>query len=189
MEQGNTGSTELQQVIKIDTPRRALQEETNDFPRKLQFSCSTTCSFSKQEYNNSDAAKRSKTTVKLCGLIIVYTMVMVIEIVGGLRSNSLAILTDAVHLLSDIAVSLFLFFTRRKAYCQTDENKRELMFAIAAFGFIVNFLLVLWLGHDHSHHSHSHEYVSEDDDHHNHETEELFPGDGGEFRKTEMLRT
>ncbi|KAK6163535.1 hypothetical protein DH2020_000399 [Rehmannia glutinosa] len=203
MEQGNTGSTELQQVIKIDTPRRALQEETNDFPRKLQFSCSTTCSFSKQEYNNSDAAKRSKTTVKLCGLIIVYTMVMVIEIVGGLRSNSLAILTDAAHLLSDIAgfsISLFTVWvsgweaTPRQSF---GFNRLEVIGAFLSVQLIwlisgtliyeaierliarrtkINGELI-----------HSHEYVCEDDDHHNHETEELFPGDGDEIRKTEML--
>ncbi|PIN05282.1 hypothetical protein CDL12_22171 [Handroanthus impetiginosus] len=108
MEQGNFDSTELQQ-LKIDAPR-PLEEESNGFPQKRQFSCSTTCSFSNQEYDKSNAAQRSKTTIKLCGLIIFYTMVMIIEIVGGLKANSLAILTDAAHLLSDIggfSISLF----------------------------------------------------------------------------------
>ncbi|KAG8387908.1 hypothetical protein BUALT_Bualt02G0070300 [Buddleja alternifolia] len=194
MEQGNSQSTELHQV-KLDVPKAFVEE-------KHRFSCSTKCSFSKQEYNILDAAQRSKTSAKLCGLILFYTVVMVIEIVGGLRANSLAILTDAAHLHSDIvgfSISLFTVWvsgweaTPRQSFGYnrlevmgallsvqliwlisatliyeaidrliTNQAKvnGKLMFAIAAFGFVVNFLLVLWLGHDHGHshhHEHSHE--------------------------------
>ncbi|GAV78314.1 Cation_efflux domain-containing protein [Cephalotus follicularis] len=48
--------------------------------------------------------------MKLSGLIIFYLMVMVVEIVGGVKANSLAVITDAAHLLTDVAgfsISLF----------------------------------------------------------------------------------
>ncbi|KAL0369847.1 UNVERIFIED_CONTAM: Metal tolerance protein B [Sesamum angustifolium] len=214
MEHGNVQLTELQHV-KRDAPGD-FEEAPNETPRKLQFSCNSTCSFLKQEYNKSDASKRSKTTVKLCGLIIFYTIVMVIEIVGGLRANSLAILTDAAHLLSDIAgfcISLFtvwvsgweatplqsfgfnrlevigallsvqliwlisgtlIYEAVNRLITRVTKVDGKLMFAIAAFGFLVNILLVLWLGHDHSHHHHHHHHphhACKGNDH-DHEAEE-----------------
>ncbi|XP_011089515.1 metal tolerance protein B isoform X2 [Sesamum indicum] len=204
MEHGNVQLTELQQV-KRDAPGD-FEEAPNESPRKLQFSCNSTCSFLKQEYNKSDAAKRSKTTVKLCGLIIFYTIIMVIEIVGGLRANSLAILTDAAHLLSDIAgfcISLFtliwlisgtlIYEAVNRLITRVTKVDGKLMFAIAVFGFLVNFLLVLWLGHDHSHHHHSHHACK--DNAHDDEAEGSCRGEGDESMKlvstphgkTEML--
>lgn len=232
MERGSFDSTEPWQA-KIDATR-AFEEEMNDLPQKQKFSCSTTCPFSKQDYNKSDAAQRSKTTVKLCGLIVFYTVVMVIEIVGGLKANSLAILTDAAHLLSDItgfSISLFtvwvsgweatpqqsfgfnrlevigallsvqliwlisgtlIYEAIERLITKRAKVNGKLMFAIAAFGFAVNFFLVLWLGHDHSHHGHSHHTCKDDD--HNHETEESRTGDQESTklvstpqRKSEML--
>ncbi|KAL3829080.1 hypothetical protein ACJIZ3_017882 [Penstemon smallii] len=204
MGQENLDSTELHQ-IETDSPN-ALEENPSNFPKKLRFSCSPTCSFSNQEFNKSDAAERSKTTYKLLGLIFFYTLVMVIEIVGGLRANSLAILTDAAHLLSDIAgffISLFTVWvsgwkaTPQQSFgfnrfevlgallsvqliwlvsgtliyeaidrlvTKSSKVNGKLMFGIAAFGFVVNFILVLWLGHNHSHHGHSHH----DHPHHGH---------------------
>lgn len=227
MEQENISSTELQQV-KIDAPR-ASEEDRNHLSEKCQFSCSTTCSFSNQEYNKSESEQRSKTTIKLSGLVIFYTIVMVIEIIGGLRANSLAILTDAAHLLSDIAgfsISLFTVWVsgweatpqqsfgfnrlevigallsvqliwlisvsliyeaiQRLISKQTNVNGK-LMFAIAAFGFAVNFFLVLWLGHDHSGHGHGHGHSQHgcDKDEHSHEVEES----GDREERTKLVAT
>ncbi|KAH6766021.1 hypothetical protein C2S52_017004 [Perilla frutescens var. hirtella] len=108
MGQENFDSTESLQV-KIDAGG-ASEQEMSSLPLSHKFSCSTTCPFSEQDYSKSDAEQRSKTAIKLCGLIVCYTVVMVIEVVGGLKANSLAILTDAAHLLTDIAgfsISLF----------------------------------------------------------------------------------
>ncbi|KAL8531131.1 hypothetical protein ACS0TY_007954 [Phlomoides rotata] len=220
MENGNFDSTETLQV-EIDT-QRASENEMINLPLKNKFSCSATCPFSKQEYSKSDAAQRSKTSIKLCGLIVFYTIVIVIEIIGGLKANSLAILTDAAHLLSDIAgfsISLFTVWVsgweatpqqsfgfnrlevigallsvqliwlisgtliyeaiQRLIIKQTQVNGK-LMFAIAAFGFVVNLILVLWLGHDHSHHGHHHHDHSHntcEEDGHSHEMEESWRGD------------
>lgn len=41
------------------------------------------------------------------------------------------------------------------------------MFAIAAFGFIINLVMVIWLGHDHSHHAcldHNHDHIHSNED-------------------------
>ncbi|KAL7113892.1 hypothetical protein ACP275_04G087400 [Erythranthe tilingii] len=209
MEQENI---ELQQV-KIESPR-TLEEETNDIiipKKKSQFSCSATCPFSNQEHHKSDAAQRSKTSLKLSGLIIFYTVLMAIEIIGGLKSNSLAILTDAAHLLSDIAgfsISLFtvwvsgwdptpqqsfgfnrlevigallsvqliwlisatlIYEAVQRIISQQTEINGKLMFAVSAFGFLVNLILVLWLGHGHDHdHDHDHNHNHNHNQNHNH---------------------
>ncbi|KAK1357182.1 Metal tolerance protein B [Heracleum sosnowskyi] len=83
--------------------------EMNVSSKAPTLSCSV-CSFLTAEFSLSDAEERSKNGIKLFGLIFFYLIVMVVEIVGGLEANSLAVLTDAAHLLSDIAgfsISLF----------------------------------------------------------------------------------
>ncbi|WOG89120.1 hypothetical protein DCAR_0208356 [Daucus carota subsp. sativus] len=77
--------------------------------KALPLSC-TVCSFLKAEFSLSDAEERSKSATKLGVLICVALIAMLVEIVGGLKANSLAVLTDAAHLLTDIAgfsISLF----------------------------------------------------------------------------------
>ena len=43
-----------------------------------------------------------KSVIKQGGLIIFYILAMVVEVFGGVKSNSLAVITDAAHLLSDV---------------------------------------------------------------------------------------
>lgn len=223
MEQrGNFDSTELQH-LELDVSE--VFNGVNGFPQKLQFSCSPTCSFSKQEQNKMDAVQRSKTTAKLSGLMVFYALIMVVEIVGGLKANSLTILTDAAHLLSDIvgfSISLFTVWVsgweatpqhsfgfnrlevlgallsvqmiwlisgtliyeaiNRLIHKSTKVNG-NLMFAVAAFGFVVNFLMVVWLGHDHSHHSHSHQHHACEPEDHHHKPEVLCAGNEEERMK------
>ncbi|KAI4334566.1 hypothetical protein L6164_019242 [Bauhinia variegata] len=159
-----------------------------------QSSCSSVCPFSRQE-NSALASKESlKSAKKLCGLVVFYTVAMIVEIFGGAKANSLAVITDAVHLLSDIAgFCISLFAVWASGWEATSQqsfgfNRLEvlgallsvqiiwlisgfliyeavgrllrrnakvngmLMFAIAAFGTILNLIMVLWLGHDHAHH-------------------------------------
>nr|GMC94495.1 metal tolerance protein B [Ipomoea batatas]GMD73339.1 metal tolerance protein B [Ipomoea batatas] len=215
------------------------EAELYGIPKPLQFSCSPICLFSQQEYNTLDSRNRSKSATKLCGLIIFYAAVMVVEIIGGVEANSLAVLTDAGHLLTDIAgfsISLFtvwvsgwevtpehsygfhrlevlgalvsvqliwfisgilIYQALGKIFHDNVKVNGMLMFATAAFGFVINCITVLWLGHDHSHSCHSHHsHTSGDDhshscrsrhshtseDHHNHELEELCPGNGEESK-------
>lgn len=169
-------------------------------------SCSSGCAFSRQENSNLESLKRSTSALKLCGLIFLCLIAMVVEIIGGLRAHSLAVMTDAAHLLSDVAgfsVSLFAVWassweaTPRRSYgynrlevlgalvsvqliwlvsgfliyeaidrilSQKAKVDGLLMFVIAAFGFILNLFMVLWLDHSHSHSSHGHSHFC----HHNH---------------------
>lgn len=72
--------------------------------------CNSGCAFTRLEHSNLESLKRSKSAMKLGGLIFFYAIAIVVEIIGGLRANSLAVMTDAAHLLSDVAgfaVSLF----------------------------------------------------------------------------------
>ncbi|KAL4571099.1 hypothetical protein LXL04_017850 [Taraxacum kok-saghyz] len=169
-------------------------------------SCDRCCYFSKQEHNVSD----SRSTAKLSGLMFFYVIVMAVEIIGGLKSNSLAVLSDAAHLLTDIGgfsisliivwasvgkstprqsfgfsrievlgallsvqmiwiISGYLVFEaiKRIVHKQSDVNG-GLMFAISAFGFVINLIMVIWLGHGHSHghghdHDHGHSHVNEEE--------------------------
>lgn len=121
MEQENSDSIESPQV-KIDAGR-AIGQEMTILPQNHKFSCSSTCPFSEHDYSQSDSAQRSKAAIKLCGLIVCYLIVMVIEIVGGLKANSLAILTDAAHLLSDVAgFSISLFTVWVSSWAATPEH-------------------------------------------------------------------
>ncbi|XP_075478888.1 metal tolerance protein B-like [Primulina tabacum] len=209
-------SAELRQ-IETDVPESPLEQ----FDKKKRFSCSSTCPFSNQEFIEFDAAQRSKTTVKLCGLTILYTIVMIIEIFGGMKANSLAILTDAAHLLSDIAgfsISIFTVWasgweaTTQQSFgysrlevlgalisvqliwlvsaaltyeainrllTKTTTIDGTLMFAVSALGFVLNSVMVLWLGHGHScHDCHSHHSCENKD--HSQEMEESCQGRNGE---------
>ncbi|PZQ81319.1 MAG: cation-efflux pump, partial [Flavobacterium johnsoniae] len=55
------------------------------------------------EHNHSGSANKKTLIISL----VIITAYMVIEVVGGLITNSLALLADAGHMLSD-AISLFI---------------------------------------------------------------------------------
>ncbi|XP_047973319.1 metal tolerance protein B-like [Salvia hispanica] len=114
MGQEISDSVELSQVKIIDSGVAI---------RSHKFSCSSTCPFLEHGYSQSDSAQWSKAATKLCGLIVCYLIVMVVEILGGLKANSLAILTDAAHLLSDIAgFSISLFTVWVSGWTATPEH-------------------------------------------------------------------
>ncbi|TYI90671.1 hypothetical protein E1A91_D03G137800v1 [Gossypium mustelinum] len=199
---------------KIEMPLALVSEESNIIliPAELKcFSVST----SRQENITLESKERQKSASQLSGLIIFYLVVMLVEIVGGMKANSLAVLTDAAHLLTDVAgFSISLFTVWASAWKATsnhsfgfsrlevlgalisvqliwlvsalliyealnrllhDKQKVDgaLMFAIAAFGFFINLIIVLWLGHDHSHHvfgnNHHHHHHVHLHDHHHHQ--------------------
>ncbi|CAN1150602.1 Metal tolerance protein B [Linum perenne] len=167
------------------------------------------CAFTKHADDDEESEDRSKSAVKLSGLVAFYLVAMAIEIVGGMKANSLAVITDAVHLLTDVAglaVSLFTLwvsgwkatsdhsfgFSRlevlgallsvqliwgisgfliyeavNRILHKQEEVRGGLMFWISLFGFVINLIMVLWLGHDHSHHGH-HDHSHSHDHHHDH---------------------
>lgn len=169
------------------------------------------CGFSDSKTTSKDAKERSTSTRKLLTAVALCVVFMTVEIVGGIKANSLAILTDAAHLLSDVAafaISLFSIWasgweaTPRQSYGffrieilgalvsiqmiwllagilvyeaivrlihDTGEVQGFLMFAVSAFGLVVNIAMAVLLGHDHSHgHSHSHDHGHRDGASHDH---------------------
>ncbi|PIN04621.1 Zn2+ transporter [Handroanthus impetiginosus] len=84
-----------------------------------------TCDFFDAQTRSKDADERSASIRKLLIALALCITFMCIEVVGGIKANSLAILTDAAHLLSDVAafaISLFSLWvagweaTPRKSY-------------------------------------------------------------------------
>ncbi|KAJ0749209.1 putative cation efflux protein [Helianthus annuus] len=190
-------------LVEVEMPK---SYEGKDVLAKLSKpSCDRCCYFSKHEQDVCDSDQRSKSTTKLWGLMFFYLIVMAVEIVGGIKANSLAVLTDAAHLLTDIggfSISLFtvwvsgwnttphqsfgfsrievlgallsiqliwivsgylIFEAIERMLHKQSEVNGALMFPIAAFGFVINFMMVMWLGHGHEHghahgHSHGHEH-------------------------------
>lgn len=101
MNHQNTHDTGRHRQVEIKMP--------NAFHTDEVIACGSICAFSLQE-NNAEMEGRSGSTKKLVGLIIFYLLAMAVEVVGGFMSNSLAVLTDAAHMLSDVAgfaISLF----------------------------------------------------------------------------------
>ena len=93
-----------------------------------------------------DAQKSMK---KLLAVTSVCFMFMLIEIIGGLLSNSIAIMTDAAHMLSDVAGFLMSYFAVRAGlksptYAMSfGYHRAEILGAIASI-FVIWSLLV-WL--------------------------------------------
>ncbi|XP_030443096.1 metal tolerance protein 1-like isoform X2 [Syzygium oleosum] len=178
------------------------------------------CGFSDSSTSSQDAKERSASMRKLLVAVVLCIIFMTVEVVGGIQANSLAILTDAAHLLSDVAafaISLFSLWasgweaTPRQSYGffrieilgalvsiqmiwllagilvyeaierlihDTGEVKGFLMFAVSAFGLVVNIAMALLLGHGHDHghgHGHSHDHGH---GHHGHSHDHRHSGDG-----------
>ncbi|OIV99404.1 hypothetical protein TanjilG_17214 [Lupinus angustifolius] len=171
-----------------------ISERLEVVHKTMESYCNSVCAFSKQENSAAASEESAKLAKKLCGLIVFYTIVMLVEIVGGIKANSLAVISDAAHLLSDIAgflISLFavwasdweatldqsfgynrlevlgaflslqliwfisgflIYEAVGRILIRNSEVNGMLMFGIAAFGFVLNFIMVVWLGHDHHHH-------------------------------------
>ncbi|XP_038988354.1 metal tolerance protein 1-like isoform X2 [Phoenix dactylifera] len=171
---------------------------------------STTCGLSNSGTSSKDAKERSASMRKLLIAVFLCVIFMSVEVVGGIKANSLAILTDAAHLLSDVAafaISLFSLWasgweaTPRQSYGffrieilgalvsiqliwllagilvyeaiarlihNTGDVQGVLMFAVAAFGLVVNIIMAVLLGHDHGHggHGDGHHGPSSHGDHH-----------------------
>ncbi|RRT59743.1 hypothetical protein B296_00006419 [Ensete ventricosum] len=156
------------------------------------------CDFSDIRTSSKDAKERSASMRKLLMAVILCIIFMSVEVAGGISANSLAILTDAAHLLSDVAafaISLFSLWasgweaTPQQSYGffrveilgalvsiqliwllagilvyeaiariihDNGEVQGKLMFAVAAFGLLVNIIMAVMLGHEHGHGAHSH---------------------------------
>ncbi|KAI3939225.1 hypothetical protein MKX01_002093 [Papaver californicum] len=180
---------------------------------KVVHSIDPVCVLSSQSKNKSESEDRSRSGRKLGGLILFCLLFILIEIIGGVKANSLAVLADAAHLITDVVgfgVSLFtvwasgweptithsfgffrfevlgalfslqliwlisgilIYEAIHRILYATGMVNGKLMFLTAVFGFIINLIMLKWLGHDHIHHSagcenhhHHHNHGGEDSD-------------------------
>ncbi|MDV4100464.1 cation diffusion facilitator family transporter [Flavobacterium sp. I3-2] len=85
-----------------------------------------------QEHNHSHSANKKTLTISL----VIITVYMAVEVVGGFLTNSLALLADAGHMLSDaislfIALMAFKFSSKIADYAKTYGYKRfEILAAV-----------------------------------------------------------
>ncbi|CAL5382409.1 unnamed protein product [Camellia sinensis] len=102
------------------------------------------CGFSDAVTISKDAKERSASMRKLFIAVALCVVFMSIEIVGGIKANSLAILTDAAHLLSDVAAFAISLFSLWAAGWEATPRQSYGFFRVEILGTLVSIQLI-WL--------------------------------------------
>lgn len=102
------------------------------------------CGFSDAGSTSKDAEERSASMRKLLIAVALCVLFMSIEVVGGIKANSLAILTDAAHLLSDVAAFAISLFSLWAAGWEANPRQSYGFFRIEILGALVSIQLI-WL--------------------------------------------
>lgn len=103
-----------------------------------------TCGLSNSGGGSKDAKERSASIRKLFIAVLLCMIFMCVEVVGGIKANSLAILTDAAHLLSDIAAFAISLFSIWAAGWEATPRQSYGFFRIEILGALVSIQLI-WL--------------------------------------------
>lgn len=102
------------------------------------------CGFSDAKASSRDAEERSSSTSKLMASVVICFLFMAVEVVGGIKANSLAILTDAAHLLSDVAAFAISLFAVWASGWEATPRQSYGFFRIEILGTLVSIQLI-WL--------------------------------------------
>jgi zinc transporter 2 len=102
------------------------------------------CGFSDAESNSKDAKERSASMRKLLMAVTLCVIFMSVEVAGGIEANSLAILTDAAHLLSDVASFAISLFSLWAASWEATPRQSYGFFRVEILGALVSIQLI-WL--------------------------------------------
>ncbi|CAL9232330.1 unnamed protein product [Arabidopsis halleri] len=102
------------------------------------------CGFSDSKNASGDAQERSASMRKLSIAVVMCLVFMTVEVVGGIKANSLAILTDAAHLLSDVAAFAISLFSLWAASWEATPTQTYGFFRIEILGALVSIQLI-WL--------------------------------------------
>ncbi|KAJ0922620.1 putative cation efflux protein [Helianthus annuus] len=81
---------------------------------------------------------------KLWGGVILCFIFMGVEVFGGIKANSLAILTDAAHLLSDVAAFAISLFSVWASEWEATPRQSYGFFRIEILGTLVS-IQIIWL--------------------------------------------
>ncbi|XWS46313.1 hypothetical protein CRYUN_Cryun14cG0054800 [Craigia yunnanensis] len=104
----------------------------------------TPCRFSDACTNSKDDEERSASMRKLFIAVALCIIFMSVEVVGGIKANSLAILTDAAHLLSDVAAFAISLFSLWAGGWEATPRQSYGFFRIEILGAFVSIQLI-WL--------------------------------------------
>ncbi|CAG7881227.1 unnamed protein product [Brassica rapa] len=102
------------------------------------------CGFSDLNNASGDAHERNASMRKLCIAVVLCLLFMTVEVFGGIKANSLAILTDAAHLLSDVAAFAISLFSLWAAGWEATPRQTYGFFRIEILGALVSIQLI-WL--------------------------------------------
>ncbi|PIM99696.1 Zn2+ transporter [Handroanthus impetiginosus] len=102
------------------------------------------CGFSDAKTSSQDAQERSASIRKLLIAVVLCVVFMSVEVFGGIKANSLAILTDAAHLLSDVAAFAISLFSLWAAGWEANPRQSYGFFRIEILGALVSIQLI-WL--------------------------------------------
>ncbi|KAL5714488.1 Metal tolerance protein A2 [Ranunculus cassubicifolius] len=102
------------------------------------------CGFSDTISSSKDARERSASMRKLLIAVAMCIVFMGVEVVGGIKANSLAILTDAAHLLSDVAAFAISLFSLWAAGWEATPRQSYGFYRIEILGALVS-IQMIWL--------------------------------------------
>ncbi|PNY06412.1 metal tolerance protein A2-like [Trifolium pratense] len=103
-----------------------------------------TCEFSDAGSISKDSEERLTSMRKLLIAVSLCVIFMAVEVVGGIKANSLAILTDAAHLLSDVAAFAISLFSIWAGGWEPNPRQSFGFFRIEILGALVSMQLI-WL--------------------------------------------
>lgn len=102
------------------------------------------CGLSDAGSKSKDARERSASIRKLLIAVVLCVVFMSVEVVGGIKANSLAILTDAAHLLSDVASFAISLFAIWASGWEATPRQSYGFFRLEILGALVSMQLI-WL--------------------------------------------
>ncbi|KAE8735179.1 Metal tolerance protein 1 [Hibiscus syriacus] len=102
------------------------------------------CGFSDAQTISKDAKERSASMRKLLTAVVLCVVFMSVEVAGGVKANSLAILTDAAHLLSDVAAFAISLFSLWASGWEATPRQTYGFFRIEILGALVS-IQMIWL--------------------------------------------
>jgi len=135
MESHNPSHSQIAEV-KMDISASASGAAGNKFCK------GAACDFSDSSNSSKDAKERSASMRKLIIAVILCIIFMTVEVVGGIKANSLAILTDAAHLLSDVAAFAISLFSLWAAGWEATPQRSYGFFRIEILGALVSIQLI-----------------------------------------------
>lgn len=120
-------------------------EISGDLPGARRNICGEApCGFSNAGSISKESEERSTSMRKLLMAVVLCVIFMSVEVVGGIKANSLAILTDAAHLLSDVAAFSISLFSLWAAGWDANPRQSYGFFRIEILGALVSIQLI-WL--------------------------------------------